>query len=99
MARGSEVIDPHAATATTWLAKIVVVLKPVVNDPQGNAIRGGLHDLGYQQVTAVRAGKYFEVRLDAPNRAEAERIADEICRRLLANPVIEDYRFEMQQIA
>lgn len=86
---------PHEEAGQVWLAKIVVVLKPVVNDPQGLAIRGGLHDLGYAQVTDVRAGKYFEVRIAAADREEAGRIADEICRRLLANPVVEDYQWEI----
>lgn len=83
-------------SGTAWLAKIVVVLRPVVNDPQGQAIRGGLHDLGYRAVSDVRAGKYFEVRLLAVDEAAAGALADEICRRLLANPVIEDYRFTVE---
>lgn len=88
---------PEAPSAGRgWLAKIVVVLKPVVNDPQGQAIRGGLHDLGYHGVSDVRAGKYFEVRLAAADEAAAARLADEICRRLLANPVIEDYHVAVE---
>ena len=78
-----------------WLAKVYVTLKPVVNDPQGLAIQGGLHQLGFQAVKSVRAGKYLEIRVDEPDRAKAEGQVGEMCRKLLANPVIEDYRFEL----
>ena len=73
-------------------AEIHVTLKRTVNDPQGLAIRGGLHSLGYEGVSAVRAGKYIEVWLDAASIAEAQRLADAMSDQLLANPVIEDYR-------
>jgi phosphoribosylformylglycinamidine synthase len=79
----------------TFLAKIHVTLKPGVNDPQGLAITGGLHTLGFGGVEEVRAGRYFEVRLEAAERGVAERQVDEMCQRLLANPVIERYRFEL----
>ncbi len=78
-----------------WLAKVFVTLKPVVNDPQGLTIQGALHNLGFAAVSSVRAGKYFEIRVDVPEKAEAERAVGEMCARLLANPVIEDYRFEV----
>ena len=81
----------------TWLARIHVLLKPVVNDPQGQAIHGGLRSLGFTAVERVRAGKYFEVLVDAPDAAEATRQADEMCRKLLANPVIEDYRVDVEE--
>ena len=82
-----------------WLAKVYVTLKPVVNDPQGITIQGALHNLGFASVKGVRAGKYFEVRLEAPDKAEAERAVADMCARLLANPVIEDFRFEVAQVA
>lgn len=78
-----------------WRARVIVTLKPVVNDPQGLAIRGGLRQLGYETVETVRAGKYLEVTLRAADRDEAVRLVDEMCRRLLANPVIEDFRFTL----
>jgi phosphoribosylformylglycinamidine synthase PurS subunit len=81
-----------------WLARIHVTLKPVVNDPQGLAVMGGLHQLGYAGVDSVRLGKYLEVRLAAPDRPAAESQVDEMCRRLLANPVIEDYRYTLDEI-
>jgi phosphoribosylformylglycinamidine synthase PurS subunit len=77
------------------LAKIHVTLKPGVNDPQGLAIAGGLRQLGFDGVEGVRAGRYLEVRLDAPDRQTAERAVEEMCRRLLANPVIERYAYEL----
>ena len=79
-----------------WRARIHVLLKPVVNDPQGQAIRGGLRSLGFDGVSQVRAGKYFEIVLDAADDDAARRNVDEMCRKLLANPVIENYRFELE---
>jgi len=78
-----------------WLAKVHVTLKPVVLDPQGQAIQGGLKMLGFDSVRSVRAGKYLEIKLEAPDRREAERLVDEMCSKLLANPVIEEYRLEV----
>ena len=83
----------------TWLARVHVVLKPVVNDPQGEAILGGLKSLAFQSVGQVRAGKYFEIRLDAASHSDAERLVDDMCRKLLANPVIEDYRIAVEREA
>ncbi len=74
-----------------YKAEIHVTLKRTVNDPQGLAIRGGLHSLGYEGVEAVRAGKFIEVWLEAESAEEAQRQADEMSDQLLANPVIEDY--------
>jgi len=82
-------------TEQLWRARIFVTLKPVVNDPQGLAIHGGLVQMGYDGVEAVRAGKFLEVTLRATERVEAERQVEEMCRRLLANPVIEDFRFTL----
>jgi phosphoribosylformylglycinamidine synthase len=81
-----------------YLAKIYVTLKPTVNDPQGLTVRGGLHTLGFENVQSVRVGKYMEVCLDRADRAQAEEQVREMCRKLLANPVIEDYRFELEDI-
>jgi phosphoribosylformylglycinamidine synthase len=81
----------------TWLARVHVLLKPVVNDPQGQAIHGGLRSLGFTGVERVRAGKYLEILIDAPDADEAARQADDMCRKLLANPVIEDYRVDVEE--
>jgi phosphoribosylformylglycinamidine synthase PurS subunit len=80
-----------------FLARVYVTLKPTVNDPQGLTIRGALHSLGFADVESVRAGKYLEVRIAADDRKEAESQLAEMCRKLLANPVIEDYRFELDE--
>ena len=81
-----------------WLARVHVVLKPVVNDPPGRAISGGLHSLGFTNVEQVRAGKYFEITLGAATETEARASIDEMCRKLLANPVIEDFRLEVEAV-
>lgn len=80
-----------------WLARVYVTLKPVVNDPQGLSIRGALHSLGFGQVAAVRAGKYLEITLEAADKAAAAAAVTEMCRKLLANPVIEDFRFDLEE--
>ena len=80
-----------------YLARVYVTLKPTVNDPQGITILGALHSLGFADVASVRAGKYLEVRLDAKDRKQAEKRLGEMCRKLLANPVIEDFRFEVEE--
>ena len=82
-----------------WLARIHVTLKPVVNDPPGLAVLSSLQHLGYTGVESVRLGKYLEVRLAAADRAAAAAQVDEMCRRLLANPVIEDYRYALDEVA
>lgn len=79
-----------------FLARVYITLKPTVNDPQGLTIKGALHSLGFAGVESVRAGKYMEIRIDAPDKAAAEAEVAEMCRKLLANPVIEDFRFEVE---
>jgi phosphoribosylformylglycinamidine synthase PurS subunit len=80
-----------------WRADVFVTLKPVVNDPQGLAIRDGLHMLGYGEVDAVRAGKFIQVWVEGENSGEAEKRVAEMCDKLLANPVIEQYRFTLDE--
>ena len=72
-------------------ALVHVTLKPDVLDPQGKAIQHACASLGYAAVEDVRQGKLFEVRLAASDEGEARNLLDELCRKLLANPVIEDY--------
>ncbi len=78
-----------------FLARVYVTLKPTVNDPQGLTIKGALHSLGFAEVDSVRAGKYMEVRLEAKDKKAAQKQVGEMCSKLLANPVIEEYRFEI----
>ena len=79
-----------------FLAKVYVSLKPTVNDPQGLTIAAGLQSLGFAGVSDVRAGKYIEVSLDAGSAEEAKAQVDAMCDKLLANPVIESYKFEIE---
>ena len=74
-----------------------MTLKATVNDPQGLRLEGGLKALGFEAVDSVRAGKYMEIRLDAASEAEAKLSVTEMCKKLLANPVIEDFRFEVDK--
>jgi phosphoribosylformylglycinamidine synthase subunit PurS len=79
------------AAQPIWLARIQVTLKPVVLDPQGDAVLTGLHQLGFTDVSSVRVGKYLEVTLAAESAGAAEAQVHQMCDRLLANPVIESY--------
>ena len=78
-----------------FLARITVMLKPLVNDPQGLAVRDGLQALGFEGVEMVRVGKRLEVTLDAVDVSEANQRVHSMCDQLLANPVIEDFRVEL----
>ena len=75
-------------------AKVYVTLKPGVLDPAGKAIEHALHTLGFAEAQDVRLGKYIELRLDGDATQATGRV-DDMCRKLLANGVIEDYRFEL----
>lgn len=81
-----------------YQAKIYVTLRPSVLDPAGTAVQAGLHHLGYENVAQVRIGKYVELALTAVDRATAEQQLDRICDQLLANPVIENYRFDLAEM-
>ena len=78
---------------TIWIAKIDVMLKPTVNDPPGLAIRDALRQLGFGGVSSTRAGKHFEISLDAADRPAAEDAVQSMCETLLANPVVEQFEF------
>jgi phosphoribosylformylglycinamidine synthase PurS subunit len=84
---------------TTYLAQINVMLRPLVNDPQGLAVRDGLHALGFEHVGAVRVGKRVEITLDAASHTIAEEQVAQMCQRLLANGVIEDFEFTVSEVA
>lgn len=77
--------------------KVFVSLKDGVLDPQGKAIERSLHALGYSEVGDVRMGKYLELKVEGNSREAAESRIREMCERLLSNPVIEDYRFEIEE--
>ena len=79
----------------TFLARVFVSLKPTVNDPEGITIGSALGSLGFENVSGVRSGRYFQVTLNAPDAKAAAAQVDQMCARLLANPVIETYSFEV----
>ena len=79
-------------------ARISVVLKREVLDPQGQAIQKACQSLGYSQVQDVRQGKIFEIRLEGQERKSAEAVLREIAEKLLANPVIEDFHVESLEL-
>ena len=81
-----------------YLARVYVTLKPTVNDPQGITVLGGLKSLGFESVAEVRVGKFLEIRLDEGDRQRAESEAREMCEKLLANPVIEQYSVELVEL-
>ena len=77
------------------IVKIDVTLKPSLLDAQGRVVQSALHQLGYEDVTSVRIGRHIEV--DIPDGPELGRKIDEMCTKLLSNPVIEEYRYEVVQ--
>ena len=78
-------------------ARVFVTLKPSVFDPQGQTIADALHSMGYGTVGDVRQGKYFELELTSGSAEQARMLASEVADKLLANPVIESYRVEVDQ--
>jgi len=76
-------------------ARVFVTLKPSVFDPQGQTIADALHSLGYGTVADVRQGKYFELDLATTETAHAKQLAAEVADKVLANPVIESFRVEV----
>ena len=81
-----------------FLARVYVSLKPTVNDPEGITIGGALGSLGFDGVQGVRSGRYFQVTLTAADEKQAASQVDQMCSRLLANPVIETYSFDIAKV-
>lgn len=77
--------------------KVYVTLKEGVLDPQGNAVKGALHSMDYKEVDSVRIGKYMELMIEDKND-DIDAKVEEMCHRLLANPVIENYRYEVEEV-
>ncbi len=82
-----------------YQARIYVTLRPSVLDPAGVAVESGMKQLGYENVEQVRIGKYIELMITAANEDKAREQLDSICDKLLANPVIENYRFDLVEVA
>ena len=77
--------------------KVMVTLKSGVLDPQGKTVRNALESLGFKGLVDLRIGKIMEIKLDGVSPKEARLQVEEMCKKLLANPVIEDYRYEIQE--
>ena len=81
-----------------YISKIRVTLRPSILDPQGKAVEHAIGTLAVGTVSDVRMGKYIELKVEAASVDEARRISEEVCRKLLANPVMEDFTFETEKI-
>jgi phosphoribosylformylglycinamidine synthase PurS subunit len=77
-------------------AKIIITPKKAVLDPQGKTVQSALAHMGYSGVGAVHVGKYLEIELTGADAQSARQQIDEACHKILSNPVIEDYRFEIE---
>lgn len=75
------------------------MLRPSVLDPAGTAVQSGLRQMGYENVEQVRIGKYIELILSAPDENSARKQVERMCDQLLANPVIENYRFDLKEVS
>ena len=82
-----------------YKAVVTVTLRPSILDPQGKAVQHALHDLGHGAVRQVRVGKHVELLVEAGSAAEAEAVATEACRQLLANPVMEDFAVHVEAVS
>ena len=71
---------------------IIVTIKKEVLDPQGNVIQQTLKNMGFKSIKSVRQGKYFDIEINETNKEEAKKIAEDLCKKLLANLVIEEYK-------
>lgn len=86
-------------TQKKYQAQIYVTLRPSVLDPAGTAVESGLKNMGYHNIEGVRIGKYIQLTITAENEEAATKQLDTVCDQLLANPVIENYCFELTEIA
>ncbi|MGH2575253.1 MAG: phosphoribosylformylglycinamidine synthase subunit PurS [Ignavibacteria bacterium] len=77
---------------------IKVTLRKSILDPQGKTVEHSIQSLGYNKVKGTRIGKYIELKLDVNSEEEAKKITEEVCKKLLANPVMEDYEFTVENI-
>ena len=95
--RASHEAETGTPVVGRYRAQVFVSLKPTVNDPEGNTIAGALTSLGFGGVEGVRSGRYFQLTLHAENRKAAAGQVEQMCARLLANPVIETYTFAIDR--
>ncbi|WP_373471595.1 phosphoribosylformylglycinamidine synthase subunit PurS [Carnobacterium alterfunditum] len=76
---------------------VYVIYKDSVLDPQGEAVKGAVHRMGYESVENIRIGKYFEIQV-SKDEDDIEQVIEEICDKLLANVVMETYRYDIQEV-
>ena len=81
-----------------YLAKIKVTLRKSILDPQGKAVEHSILSLGYKNIEDTRIGKYIELKINASTEEEAKRIVNEVSSKLLANPVMEDFEYEIESL-
>ena len=81
-----------------YISKIKITLRKSILDPQGKAVEHSMESLGYRNVKDTRIGKYVELVLESASEADARRTTEEVCRKLLANPVMEDFEFEVTKL-
>ena len=79
-------------------SKIVVTLRKSILDPQGKAVERGIHSLGFSAVKNVRMGKFVALELETDSKEDAERMVNEVSRKLLENPVMEDFSYAIDEI-
>ena len=75
---------------------VTVTLKKDVLDPQGKVVKQTLKNMGHENIENVRQGKYFEIELNETNKEKAKKIIDDVCKKLLANTVVEDYKVDFK---
>ncbi len=80
-----------------FISKIRVTLRKSILDPQGKAVEHAIASMGFRAVEDVRMGKYIELKVNGATEEEARKMTEEVCGRLLANPVMEDYHFEIEK--
>jgi phosphoribosylformylglycinamidine synthase len=81
-----------------FLSKVTVTLRKSILDPQGKAVEHAVSTLGLRGVRDVRIGKHIEFRIEGDSEAQARQVAEDVCKKLLANPVMEDYHVEIQEL-
>lgn len=79
-------------------AKVIIKRRPSILDPQGKAVEKGAELLGLTNIKETRIGKYIEFNVDTKSREDAEKEVNDYCKKLLANPIMEDYEFSLEEI-
>jgi phosphoribosylformylglycinamidine synthase len=79
-------------------AKVIIKRRPSILDPQGRAVEKGAELLGLTNIKDTRIGKYIEFNVDAENKFDAEKEVNDYCKKLLANPIMDDYEFSLEEV-